>query len=84
MLTIFNRKELIITMDLNRQADIRNILSANKIDYSVKTTNLQSASAVGSRRGRVGSFGVDSRFSYEYKIYVHKQDYEKAKHLIGR
>lgn len=84
MLTIFNRKELIVTMDMNRQSDIRNILSANQINYSVKTTNLQNAQAVGSRRGRVGSFGVDSQFSYEYKIYVHKQDYERAKHLIGR
>ena len=37
MLTIFNRKELIVTMDIHRQADIRDVLAQNGIDYTVKT-----------------------------------------------
>lgn len=43
MITIFNRKELAVTMSMDRQAEIRSILQSNGIDYSVKTTNLQSA-----------------------------------------
>ena len=53
MLTIFNRQELIITTNMNRQADIRIILSQNEIEYTVKTTNLQSPTAIGSCRGKM-------------------------------
>ena len=82
MLTIFNRQELIITTNMNRQADIRIILSQNEIEYTVKTTNLQSPTAIGNRRGNRGSFGINQDCSYEYKIYVHKKDYDRAKWLI--
>ena len=47
MLTIFNRKELITTMDMQRQANIRSVLSANGIAYTVRTENLQGSSAFG-------------------------------------
>ena len=57
MLTIFNRKELITTMDMQRQSNIRSILSANGIAYTVRTENLQGSSAFGGRsRGRSGRF----------------------------
>jgi hypothetical protein len=82
MITIFNRRELLITMDFNKQADVRGILSANNIPCVTKTTNITNGRAVGSRRGYHGSFGVNQNYSYEYKIYVHKNDYEKAVNLI--
>ncbi len=78
MITIFNRRELIVTMDMKRQSDIRNVLADNHIDYVVKTTNLQSASA----RSHTGRFGINQDYSYEYKIFVHKNDYGKAEALI--
>ncbi len=37
MLTIFNRRELAITMDMQRQSEIRNILSLNGVKYIVRT-----------------------------------------------
>ena len=83
MITLFNRKELLITMDMSRQSNVRDILSANGIDYTIKVTNLQRASAVGNMRGRFGSFGINQDYSYEYKIYVHKEDYEYAFKLIS-
>jgi len=82
MLTIFNRKELIVTMDGNRQAEIRKILSQNGIDYIIKTTNLQNSGALDSSRDYTGNMGIDQSYSYEYKIYVHKTDYETALGLI--
>ena len=82
MITIFNRKELIITTDMKRQSGIRNILANNNIDYVIKTTNLQNAPVVGANRGRTGSFGINQDYSYEYKIFVHKKDYGRAKLLI--
>lgn len=82
MITIFNNKELLITYDMKCQAEVRNILSANGIDYKVRTIDLQSASVIGSSRGRTGSYGINQNNSYEYKIYVHKKDYENALKLI--
>ena len=82
MITVFNRKELMITTDMKRQSDIRNILANNHINYVIKTTNLQNAPVTGANRGRTGSFGINQNYSYEYKIFVHKKDYDKAKLLI--
>ncbi len=83
MVTIFNRRELILTLSMERQAEVRAILSTNGIDYQVKTTNLQNQQTLDSRKAHAGSSGIFSDHSYEYKIYVHKRDYEKAKYLIG-
>ena len=59
MLTIFNRKKLITMMDMQRQSNIRSVLSANGIAYTVRTENLQGSSAFGGRsRGSSGSFGT--------------------------
>ncbi len=81
MLTIFNRQELVVTMDMNKQAAVRDILSQNKIKYTVKVTNLQSPGLLNSDRSR-GVFGINQKYSVEYKIYVHRKDYDKAKWLI--
>ena len=82
MITIFNRKELLITLDTKRCGDVRDILSTNGIGYTVKVTNRQTAAAIGSSRARSGSFGINQNFAYEYKIYVHKNDYDNALRLI--
>lgn len=80
MLTIFSRRELIITYDMKRQSDVRSILAQNNIDYVIKTRNVQGPSAFGGHKH--GSVGSNQDYSYEYKIYVHKKDYEKATWLI--
>ena len=82
MLTIFTRKELLVTFDAKHQSNVRDILSANGIQYAVRVTNRQTASLLGSSRARTGSFGMDSALSYKYKIYVHKKDYDAAVRLI--
>ena len=82
MITIFTRKELLITLDMKRYGDVRDILSANGIAYTVKVINRQTAAAIGSSRARSGSFGINQNFAYEYKIYVHKKDYDNALRLI--
>lgn len=40
MITIFNRKLLITTMDMKRQSDMRYKLKSADIDYIIKTKNL--------------------------------------------
>lgn len=66
MITIFNRKQLIITYDMNIQAKIRDTLVANNVDYIINPI----------------MFSARMYTSAEYKIYVHKKDYEQARYLI--
>lgn len=81
VLTIFNRRELAVTLDMGRQAEIRNILAANNVKYLIRTHSSGGSSAW--NRGRMGSFGQNTALSYVYKIYVHKDDYAGALALIG-
>lgn len=83
MLHLFNKVELCITYDLKKCAEIRNILQANHIEYSLNTINLRS-SGLGNSRGRTGTLGENINLQYEYKFYVHKKEYEKAKYLIQK
>ncbi|MBS5932631.1 MAG: hypothetical protein KIC94_07105 [Clostridiales bacterium] len=85
MITIFNRKELIITYDLVKQAELRNLLASSNIKYLVKTRNRKSPSpfSVGSV-GRTRTFGENLSLEYEYTIYVHTDDYNEALSIIKR
>lgn len=79
MITIFNRKELLCTFDMKKQATTREILAQNGIDYSIKTINRKSAAlALRDERMRTGTLGEKLEYEYEYIIYVKKEDYEKA------
>ena len=42
MLTVFNRRELYLTYDMNDRVRVCDILNANSIDYRLKTTNTTS------------------------------------------
>lgn len=83
MLNIFNRRELMVTMDMKRQGEVRNILASNGIEYDIKVTNLESPAMMGNPRARTGSMGINQKQTYEYKIYVHKKDYDEAEWLIS-
>ena len=83
MITVFNRKELLITYDMTKQNEIRTILRDHKIKYDVILKNLLSPSSMhAGARAHTGSLGMDLTKSYEYKIYVRKADYERALELI--
>ena len=85
MITIFNRKEICVTYDMNKQAEIRYLLQGAGIDYVIRTKNrTDSAFARGGTRAYTGTFGHDQMMDYEYHIYVHKDDYEEALHLIHK
>ena len=77
MITIFNRKEVLITLSIEKQADIRTILVDNNIAYVVNTYN-NSGPIAG------GRFGENPNYSLEYRIFVNKKDYDKANFLIRK
>lgn len=83
MVNMFNRKELLITYSSEEQARVRNILADNGIDYYTKTMNRMSPSPFAAgMRARTGSFGIDHKAVYEYRIFVKKEDFERACYLI--
>ncbi|WP_304507422.1 hypothetical protein [Anaerotignum sp.] len=77
MITIFNRKELIITYSLEKEAKIRNLLSTHNIDYTIST--------LGNMMRNITPSSLDIRIDVptEYKIYVKRKDYEKAVHILN-
>ena len=83
MITIFNRKEICLTYDIKRQAEVRDILQGAGIDYRIRTINRTNTVAVrAGTRAYTGTIGRDQMWDYEYHIYVHKDDYEEAMYLI--
>lgn len=78
MITVFNRKELLVTLSMEVQAQARGKLEDRGIDYTIKTINRKSPSAFGDTRARTGTFGENLAMEYEYIIYVKKDDYDKA------
>ncbi len=82
-MNVFTRKELISTFSMTEQAKIREILSANNIEYTMKTVNRKSPSpmAAGSR-ATTGTLGENLQAELEYIFYVRKEQYENAKSLI--
>lgn len=83
MITVFNRKEVFLTYSMKTQAEVRSLLSANQIAYSVKVVDRTNPSPFSAdMRGRTGTLGQNPQLSYEYIFYVHKDDFEKANALI--
>lgn len=83
MLTVFNRKELLTTWSMEEQIRVREVLAKNGIDYRIRTVNPSARStAASSGRSRMGSCGVNSDCAYQYYIYVHRRDYDRARAMI--
>ncbi|MEA4892539.1 MAG: hypothetical protein VB085_08245 [Peptococcaceae bacterium] len=78
MITIFNRKELLVTYDLDLLSTVKWKLKTAKIEYYIRVGGLTAATLFASRRSYAGSFGQNMQYSNEYHIYVKKKDYEDA------
>ncbi|MBQ1281664.1 MAG: hypothetical protein IIY16_05420 [Oscillospiraceae bacterium] len=77
MITIWNRRELLTTQSMEKQADVRRILSRHGIDYRIKTVSRGSTSVFSAPdRARSGSIG--SEYACTYIFYVRKADYALA------
>jgi len=81
MIHFFNRKELLMTYDLRRVNDIREILRANRIDYHVKASYSRSPFSSPAGRTRSPYYG-SVRQQERYTVYVHKSDWDRAIFLL--
>lgn len=71
--TIFNRRELLVTFNMEEHYRVRDVLAAEGIPYYVKMDNIG-----GDIRGELGNTGMNQMSSYEHIIYVRREDYEEA------
>ncbi len=83
MITVFNRKEICTTYDLEEQNKIKSILKENNISYDIVAKNMTSPTPVALGGKELATYGLDLSHCIEYKIYVKKQDFETAMYLIS-
>lgn len=83
MLTVFNRRELLITDSLDEQAHIRDQFAAAGIKYRLATRSAFDRSLWTSSRSRYGTVGMNMDCAYEYVFYVHRKDYDFMHSRIG-
>lgn len=81
MITVFNRKELLCTFDMKKQAEVRDILWKFDISYEVRVSDRADVFVGGRMTGQVS---VVPEHQTEYLIYVKKEDYERAAFLVNR
>ena len=74
MITLFNRREVTVTHDLNQLNQIRSKLDANGIEHIVRSNYNRTFSAGRSH----GVPNVKAEAAYEYGVYVHRTDHQKA------
>ncbi len=67
MITVFNRKEIFVSRNLNDLNKCTDELSAKGIEYKVVTNSL------GSPDRYHGLPGIKAEDAYEYKVYVNKK-----------
>ena len=79
MITVFNRKELITTYDMDELANAKDDLRNAGIDFKISKKHSNGGSI--SRIGRGMNIGIKYR-GVEYTLYVREQDYKNAVFII--
>lgn len=82
MITVWNRKELLCTFDMKKQAEVRDILWRYDISYEVRVSDRTDFFVGG--RTTVSPTQEDIDHQTEYLIYVKKEDYDRAMFLVER
>ena len=79
MITVFNRKELITTYDMDELANAKDDLRNAGIDFKISKKHSNGGSI--SRIGRGMNIGIKYG-GVEYTLYVREQDYKNAVFII--
>ena len=79
MVTIFNRKEVITTYDVEEYANARDDLKEAGIEFKIRTKRTSYSSVRSMGRGISASRKHDG---LEYTLYVKEEDYSRAVHII--
>lgn len=77
MITVFNRKELLVTTNMEEFARARDILAQNRIEYDIKVND-----STDQNWGHSSLLGINRNLACLYYVYVRKRDYDHASYLI--
>lgn len=72
MITILNQRELAVALSMEERDAICAALHAAGIPYRTRTRSHNGG------RSRAGSLGIDMEHAYTYRIFVRREDYERA------
>lgn len=86
MIAVWNRREVLVTLDMKQFNQVRDFLEHQGIAYSYRTKSIGTDAGPwsGNIRARMGSIGERQAYSVEYHIFVHKKDYEKVMFLLRK
>ena len=73
----WRRREVYHGFSVKEQAQTRQVLADNKIKYDYKVISMNG------QRVHGGSFGINKEYENEYYIYVDKNQYDNAIHLLS-
>lgn len=77
MISLFNRREVRITRSSEEAAQAADKLRLNGIECRICTNSMTNPDR------HHGAMGINSDYAYEYRLYVCKKDYLRAKELLG-
>ncbi len=77
MITVFNRKELLVTKNMEEFARVRDILAQNRIEYDIKVND-----STDQNWGHSSQLGINRNYASLYYVYVKERDYNHASYLI--
>ena len=77
-MNFLNRRGIFLTRRSDELSKVTSSLMEDSIEYTTRTNSITNP-------GRYhGIPGIRSEYAYEYRVYVHKKDFERAKHVIGK
>ena len=79
VISIFTRRALIVLASQEKLSRVRETLSAAGIRSAVRIRG----GARGAERARSGISGVRPDALYQYTVYVHRNDFERARAAMG-
>ncbi len=84
MIRFFNRKTVMITYDRSALETAQDMLRKDKIEYITQGSSM--SAEMGYMNTDMSNFdsGMQPNRTIEYKIYVHRKDFNKAKNVLGQ
>lgn len=84
MITIFNRRKLLVENSAQEAARVTELLKIHKIPYEIKTTRSQNIMnlMIGANMATGRGYGGINSITYCYSIYVQRKDYHAAGKLM--
>lgn len=77
-MNIFNRREIFYARNMDDLYKACGKLSSGGVKYATKTNSILNS-------GRYhGTPNIQADYSYQYRVYVHKRDFERAKFLLSK